>query len=77
MKLAISETVNTVPAKTASLPHKTGRRRGTTVSEERIMPVLYSPLVISTPRRVIPNHVSGNTVAFRFAVGAQALRRRI
>ena len=38
-----------VPAKTASLPHSTGRRRGTAVSDERIMPVLYSPLIISTP----------------------------
>ena len=48
-KLAASETENTTPAKTASLAHSTGRRRGTAVSEDRIMPVLYSPLIISTP----------------------------
>src|SRR5258706_4149704 len=50
MKLAISETEKIVPAKTASLPHRTGRRHGTAVSEARIMPVLYSPLITSTPR---------------------------
>ncbi len=49
MKLAASETGKITPAKTASLPHRTGRRRGTAVSEERIMPVLYSPLIRSTP----------------------------
>ena len=49
MKLATSETEKITPANTASLPHRTGRRRGTAVSEERIIPVLYSPLIISTP----------------------------
>src|SRR5580704_13226311 len=49
MKLATSETEEIVPAKTASFPHSTGRRRGTAVSEERIIPVLYSPLISSTP----------------------------
>ncbi len=49
MKLATSEIEKIAPAKTASLAHRTGRRRGTTVSEARIMPVLYSPLIRSTP----------------------------
>src|SRR5499425_433330 len=49
MKLATSETEKMLPAKTASFPHSTGRRRGTAVSEERIIPVLYSPPVTSTP----------------------------
>src|SRR6516162_3889236 len=38
-----------LPAKTATFPHSTGRRRGTAVSQERIIPVLYSPPVSSTP----------------------------
>ena len=41
---------NTTPANTASFPHSIGSRRGTTVREERIMPVLYSPLISNTPR---------------------------
>src|SRR5215470_8882088 len=49
MKLATSETEKMLPAKTASFPHSTGRRRGTAVSDERIIPVLYSPPVTSTP----------------------------
>src|ERR1700733_12656822 len=49
IKLATSETEKITPAKTASLPHRTGRRRGTAVSEARIMPVLYSLLISSTP----------------------------
>src|SRR6266545_598245 len=49
MKLVTSETEKIAPAKTASLAHRTGRRRGTAVSEDRIMPVLYSPLIRSTP----------------------------
>src|SRR5689334_4540281 len=48
-KLATSAIANIEAAKTTSLAHSTGRRRGTAVSEERIMPVLYSPLIISTP----------------------------
>ncbi len=42
-KLAISVVENTAPAKTASFAHSIGSRLGTTVSEERIDPVLYSP----------------------------------
>jgi hypothetical protein len=41
---------NTVPANTVSLPHNIGNRLGTTVSDERILPVLYSPVISSTPR---------------------------
>src|SRR5690348_11671181 len=48
-KLATSETEKIAPTKTASFPQSTGRRRGTAVSEERIIPVLYSPLISSTP----------------------------
>ena len=50
MKLAASMVRNTVPANTASLPHNMGSRLGTTVREERIIPVLYSPVISSTPR---------------------------
>src|SRR5665213_410517 len=46
---AISDSVSTTPAKTPSLPHSTGKRRGTAVSDARIMPVLYSPLISNTP----------------------------
>ncbi len=49
LALAISDTGKIAPAKTASLPHRTGKRRGTTVREERIDPVLYSPLENMTP----------------------------
>src|SRR5215469_2962710 len=49
MKLATSETGKMLPAKTASFPHSTSRRRGTAVSDDRIIPVLYSPPVTSTP----------------------------
>src|SRR5690242_18923571 len=49
MKLAARETGNMLPAKTASFPHSTGRLRGIAVSEERIIPVLYSPPVSSSP----------------------------
>src|ERR1700758_837452 len=48
-KLAAREAARTTPAKTPSLAHRTGRRRGTTVSEDRIMPVPYSPLIVRTP----------------------------
>ena len=36
-------------AKTASLAHRTGRRRGTAMRLERIIPVAYSPVMTSTP----------------------------
>src|SRR5215470_19999322 len=48
-KLATSETNKMLPAKTASFPHSTGSRRGTAVSDERIIPVPYSPPASSTP----------------------------
>ena len=50
VKLAVSMVRNTMPANTASLPHSIGSRRGTTVREERIIPVLYSPVISNTPR---------------------------
>src|SRR5664279_2708685 len=50
VKLAASIVRNTVPANTASFPHNMGSRLGTTVSEERIIPVLYSPVISSTAR---------------------------
>jgi hypothetical protein len=43
----------TTTAKTAILPHRTGRRCGTAVSDDRIIPVLYSLAMNSTPR--VPN----------------------
>lgn len=45
-------TVKTVAANTAALAHRTGSRAGTAVSEERIMPVAYSPAVIRMPRTI-------------------------
>src|SRR5260370_37091130 len=48
-KLVISMTANATAANTPSLAHRTGSRLGTAVSEERIIPVLYSPLISSTP----------------------------
>ena len=71
MKLATSETEKIVPANTASLPHKTGRRRGTAVSDERIMPVVYSPLISSTPST--PKATTAKTVPCRLvAAGLKA-----
>jgi hypothetical protein len=66
MKLATSETEKIVPAKTASFPHSTGRRRGTAVSEERIIPVLYSPLISSTPST--PKATTAKMTPFRLVV---------
>ncbi len=40
-------------AKTAVLAHRTGSRFGTAQKVERIMPVVYSPLITSTPRTPI------------------------
>src|SRR5437773_3610577 len=66
MKLATSETEKVVPAKTASFPHSTGRRRGTAVSEERIIPVLCSPLISSTPST--PKATTAKKTPFRLVV---------
>src|SRR5690349_1059949 len=66
MKLATSETEKIVPTKTASFPHSTGRRRGTAVSEERIIPVLYSPPVSSTPST--PKATTAKMTPFRLVV---------
>ena len=40
-------------AKTPSLAHSTGSRRGAAMRLERIIPVEYSPLMTSTPRTPI------------------------
>src|SRR5258708_10874228 len=66
MKLATSETEKIAPANTASLPHRTGRRRGTTVTEARIMPVLYSLLIRSTPST--PNATTAKAVPVRLVL---------
>jgi len=66
MKLATSETEKMLPAKTASFPHSTGRRRGTAVSDERIIPVLYSPPVSSTPST--PKATTAKMTPFRLVV---------
>src|SRR6516225_5287979 len=55
-----------LPAKTASFPHSTGRRRGTTVSDERIMPVLYSPPISRTPST--PKATTAKMTPFRLVV---------
>src|SRR5262249_43993694 len=61
-----SDTEKMLPAKTASFPHSTGRRRGTAVSDERIMPVLYSPPVSSTPST--PKATTAKVTPFRLVV---------
>src|SRR5215469_9962442 len=66
MKLATSETEKMLPAKTAAFPHSTGRRRGTAVSDERIIPVLYSPPVSSTPST--PKATTAKMTPFRLVV---------
>src|SRR6516225_10748356 len=66
MKLAASETEKMLPAKTASFPHSTGRRRGTAASDERIIPVLYSPPVSSTPST--PKATTAKMTPFRLVV---------
>src|SRR5215470_12570000 len=55
-----------LPAKTASFPHSTGRRRGTAVSDDRIIPVLYSPPVSSTPST--PKATTAKMTPFRLVV---------
>ena len=45
----------TVPAKTANLARSTGSRLGTTVSEARIMPLLYSPVISRMPSTPMAN----------------------
>src|SRR5215831_8048560 len=66
MKLATSETEKIVPAKTATFPHSTGRRRGTAVSDERIIPVPYSPPISSTPST--PKATTAKMTPFRLVV---------
>src|SRR5262249_15208634 len=66
MKLATSATEKMLPAKTASFPHSTGRRRGTAVSDERIIPVLYSPPVSNTPST--PKATTAKMTPFRLVV---------
>src|SRR5215469_3164525 len=60
-----------LPAKTASFPHSTGRRRGTAVSDERIIPVLYSPPISSAPST--PKATTAKMTPFRLvAMGLKA-----
>src|SRR2546421_12945784 len=66
-------TANTAPANTASFAHSTGRRRGTAVSEERIIPVLYSPLISSTPST--PKATTAKMTPFRLVVTGLKLAR--
>src|SRR5215470_4926227 len=73
MKLATSETEKIVPAKTATFPHSTGRRRGTAVSDARIIPVPYSPPITSTPST--PNATTAKMTPFRLVeTGLKAAR---
>src|SRR5215472_4552618 len=55
-----------LPAKTATFPHGTGRRRGTAVSDDRIIPALYSPPVTSTPST--PKATTAKMTPFRLVV---------
>src|SRR6202035_925251 len=48
--------------------HRSGRRRGTAVSDERIMPVLYSPLIMSAPST--PNATTAKMVPLRLVLTA-------
>ena len=73
MKLATSETEKITPAKTTSFPHSTGSRRGTAVSDERIIPVLYSPLIISTPST--PKATTANIMPLRLVLTGLKLAR--
>src|SRR6516162_5042403 len=66
MKLATSEAEKMLPAKTATFPHSTGRRRGTAVSDDRIIPVLYSPPTGSTPST--PKATTAKMTPFRLVV---------
>src|SRR5215468_9360278 len=66
MKLATSETEKMLPANTASFPHSTGRRRVTAVSDDRIIPVLYSPPISSTPST--PKAITAKMTPFRLVV---------
>src|ERR1039458_3598757 len=65
-KLVTSEIEKIMPANTASLPHRTGRRRQTAESEARIMPVLYSPLIRSTPST--PNATTAKEIPVRLVL---------
>ena len=48
-ELATSDVTPTTTVNTESLAQSTGSRFGTAVSDERIMPVAYSPVMSSTP----------------------------
>src|SRR5262245_15802413 len=73
MELAASATGTMLPATTASFPPSTGRRRGAAVSEERIIPVPYSPPVTSTPST--PTATTANRTPLRLVVtGLKAAR---
>ena len=49
MNRAASDVTRTTTAKTPSLAHSTGSRRGTAENVARIMPVAYSPVASMTP----------------------------
>ncbi len=46
---ATSISTKVTPAKTPSFAQRTGRRFGTAITVEPIMPVVYSPLITRTP----------------------------
>jgi hypothetical protein len=56
---------NTPPANTANLAHNIGSRPGTTVSEARIIPVLYSPVISRTPKFNTPMASCAKNVPLR------------
>src|SRR5215470_1494952 len=51
---------------TACFPHRPFTRRGTAVSDERIIPVLYSPPITSTPST--PKATTAKITPFRLVV---------
>ena len=53
--VAASETTNTTTENTSAFAISTGLRCGTDAIDERIIPVLYSPVITSTPRTPIAN----------------------
>ena len=52
---AISESTSVTAPNTSALAHSTGSLRGTAVSDERIIPVPYSPVTNSTPSTPMAN----------------------
>ena len=74
VKLAASMVTKHCAGEDAEFGPQHGSRRGTTVNDERIIPVLYSPLISSTPRTPIAScakKVPVNEVEIAVAPGSK------